>query len=36
LEPKGTIVPGMEDDKLWAMIRRFDVVSFSSLSSRSL
>ncbi|GAA5892908.1 uncharacterized protein JCM6883_007510 [Sporobolomyces salmoneus] len=24
-EPKGTIVPGMEDDKLWAMIRRFDV-----------
>ncbi|GAA5927527.1 uncharacterized protein JCM15063_005925 [Sporobolomyces koalae] len=25
LEPKGTIVPGLEDDKLWAMIRRFDV-----------
>ncbi|GAA5906885.1 hypothetical protein JCM6882_006856 [Rhodosporidiobolus microsporus] len=24
-EPKGTIVPGLEDDKLWAMIRRFDV-----------
>jgi len=36
LEPKGTIVPGMEDDKLWAMIRRFDVVSFPSVSSRSL
>lgn len=31
-EPKGTIVPGMEDDKLWAMIRRFDVVSFVSLT----
>jgi hypothetical protein len=26
----------MEDDKLWAMIRRFDVVSFPSVSSRSL
>ncbi|GAA5861821.1 hypothetical protein JCM8547_008565 [Rhodosporidiobolus lusitaniae] len=25
LEPQGTIVPGLEDDKLWAMIRRFDV-----------
>ncbi|BGP14892.1 hypothetical protein JCM10213_003753 [Rhodosporidiobolus nylandii] len=24
-EPGGTIVPGLEDDKLWAMIRRFDV-----------
>ncbi|BGO90559.1 hypothetical protein NBRC10512_005278 [Rhodotorula toruloides] len=24
-EPQGTIVPGLEDDKLWAMIRRFDV-----------
>ncbi|GAA5950814.1 hypothetical protein JCM21900_002026 [Sporobolomyces salmonicolor] len=24
-EPEGTIVPGLEDDKLWAMIRRFDV-----------
>ncbi|GAA6063507.1 hypothetical protein JCM10212_004769 [Sporobolomyces blumeae] len=24
-EPEGTIIPGMEDDKLWAMIRRFDV-----------
>lgn len=25
-EPQGTIVPGLEDDKLWAMLRRFDVV----------
>lgn len=25
--PKGTIVPGMEDDKLWTMLRRFDAVS---------
>ncbi|GAA5988760.1 hypothetical protein JCM11641_006530 [Rhodosporidiobolus odoratus] len=24
-EPQGTIVPGLEDDKLWAMIRRFDI-----------
>ncbi|GAA5820815.1 hypothetical protein JCM3770_000351 [Rhodotorula araucariae] len=24
LEPQGTIVPGLEDDKLWAMLRRFD------------
>ncbi|GAA5864200.1 hypothetical protein JCM1840_006699 [Sporobolomyces johnsonii] len=24
-EPEGTIVPGLEDDKLWALIRRFDV-----------
>ncbi|GAA6001212.1 uncharacterized protein JCM10292_006959 [Rhodotorula paludigena] len=24
-EPKGTIIPGYEDDQLWTMIRRFDV-----------
>lgn len=36
-EPQGTIVPGLEDDKLWAMIRRFDVVSspLSPLASGS-
>ncbi|KAJ9095999.1 hypothetical protein QFC21_005362 [Naganishia friedmannii] len=26
LEPKGTVVQGIEDDKLWALMRRFDVV----------
>ncbi|KAJ9121504.1 hypothetical protein QFC22_002121 [Naganishia vaughanmartiniae] len=25
LEPKGTVVQGIEDDKLWALLRRFDV-----------
>lgn len=29
--PKGTIVPGMEDDKLWTMLRRFDAVSLGAL-----
>lgn len=28
-EPQGTVVPGMEDDKLWTMVRRFDAVRFS-------
>jgi hypothetical protein len=26
-KPKGTVVSGIEDDRLWAMLRRFDVVS---------
>ena len=26
-EPEGTIVDGLEDDKLWALVRRFNVVS---------
>ena len=29
--PKGTIVPGMEDDKLWTMLRRFDAVCLGPL-----
>ena len=35
-EPQGTIVPGFEDDRLWAMIRRFDVVSFTLTPSYTL
>jgi hypothetical protein len=31
LEPKGTVVQGIEDDKLWALLRRFDVVRRLSL-----
>lgn len=27
VEPEGTIVAGMEDDQLWALLRRFDMVS---------
>lgn len=26
-KPKGTVVSGLEDDRLWQMLRRFDVVS---------
>lgn len=26
-KPQGTVVAGLEDDRLWAMLRRFDVVS---------
>ena len=26
-KPKGTVVAGLEDDRLWQMLRRFDVVS---------
>lgn len=26
-KPKGTVVSGLEDDRLWAMLRRFDTVS---------
>ena len=36
LEPQGTIVPGLEDDKLWAMLRRFDNVRPSPSASLSL
>ncbi|GAA5955708.1 hypothetical protein JCM8115_006830 [Rhodotorula mucilaginosa] len=30
--PKGTIVPGMEDDKLWTMLRRFDAQVLHTLT----
>lgn len=29
-KPEGTIVRGMEDDRLWSMLRRFDQVRASS------
>lgn len=33
-EEQGTVVPGMEDDKLWAMRRRFDAVRKRALPPR--
>ncbi|GAA5986387.1 hypothetical protein JCM10908_003732 [Rhodotorula pacifica] len=30
--PKGTIVPGLEDDKLWTMLRRFDAQVLHTLT----
>lgn len=32
-EPQGTVVPGLEDDKLWTMLRRFDAVRLRFPSS---
>ena len=29
-EPKGTVVQGLEDDRLWALLRKFDEVSWTS------
>jgi hypothetical protein len=30
-KPKGTVVAGLEDDRLWAMMRRFDTVRWDPL-----
>lgn len=33
-KPKGTVVAGLEDDRLWQMLRRFDVVSWAVVCRR--